>query len=171
MIDSPVPSEYCLKCDVCCRFPESHSPLAPYFTAEETDRALRYRKGIRPFGEAVSGRIPLIPFPAGISSPGHEEGCICPYFNPADHHCLIYEVRPLDCQLYPYALMSDGNRIVLGVDTKCPFASDPTNDKRIREFSLKLIQILRSATYRETIGSNRELVGPKQDDVIPLHIL
>ncbi len=34
-----VPPDWCFKCDVCCRFPESTSFLAPYFTAEEISKA------------------------------------------------------------------------------------------------------------------------------------
>jgi hypothetical protein len=35
-----VPSDLCLRCDVCCRFPERESFLRPYFTAQERERAI-----------------------------------------------------------------------------------------------------------------------------------
>ncbi|HZH48759.1 MAG TPA: hypothetical protein VFD86_03230, partial [Nitrospira sp.] len=35
-----VPSSVCLRCDVCCRFPDVDSPLRPYFTSEEISQAI-----------------------------------------------------------------------------------------------------------------------------------
>ena len=33
-------SSKCLVCDVCCRFPEADTPLAPFFSQQERDNAL-----------------------------------------------------------------------------------------------------------------------------------
>ncbi|HEY5627110.1 MAG TPA: hypothetical protein VIR79_04150, partial [Nitrospira sp.] len=35
-----VPSSTCLRCEVCCRFPDPDSPLRPYFTEQEVSRAV-----------------------------------------------------------------------------------------------------------------------------------
>ena len=35
-----VPNQVCFQCDVCCRFPEPHSFLRPYFTAQEIQQAI-----------------------------------------------------------------------------------------------------------------------------------
>ena len=61
-------------------------------------------------------QIDVAPHPDG-------EGFLCPAFDPITSRCTIYEDRPLDCQLYPFALMWDAQRqhVVLGWDVKCPF--------------------------------------------------
>jgi Fe-S-cluster containining protein len=166
-IDSIVPSELCLKCEICCRFPDPDSPLAPFFTEEEVKSALA--SGLPPdsFNGEPSGRICLIPFPEEVESPGHNGGSVCPSFDPLTQRCGIYEVRPFDCQLFPFALMKDGTgaSAVLGIDTKCPFIQDPRNRPVIESFSRKLNELLKSAPYQEMFRKFPELIGPFQEDV------
>jgi len=125
-----VPSRVCLSCDVCCRFPERDSFLRPYFTADEIRRAVA--AGIDPahFADPNGCQVSVVPNTGG-------EGYHCPAFDPATSHCRIYEVRPLDCQIYPLAVMwsapltpalspegrgeGEGREVVLGWDSKCPF--------------------------------------------------
>lgn len=118
-----VPSRACFSCDVCCRFPEEDSFLRPYFTAEEIQRAVS--RGLDPmrFPEPTGCQISLVPSPSG-------EGYICPAFDPSTSHCRIYDVRPLDCQIYPLALMwsVDRSEVLLGWDTKCPFLRESADE-------------------------------------------
>jgi Fe-S-cluster containining protein len=111
-----VPSETCFVCEVCCRFPEPESFLRPYFTAEEIRAATA--RGIDPahFPVRDGCQVSVVPNPSG-------EGYLCPAFDPVTSHCRIYEARPLDCRIYPLAIMwsSGGGEVVLGWDTKCPF--------------------------------------------------
>ncbi|HZR45776.1 MAG TPA: hypothetical protein VFA47_03655, partial [Candidatus Manganitrophaceae bacterium] len=67
-----VPSSLCFTCDVCCRFPEETSFLAPFFTEEEIAALPENRKGFFPSSQGA--KIKLVPHPAG-------EGCICPNFD------------------------------------------------------------------------------------------
>ena len=71
------------------------------------------------FPNAAGTQVDLVPNPV-------DEGYICPAFDPATSHCRIYNVRPLDCRLYPFALMWDDmhKQVVLGWDTKCPYMRD-----------------------------------------------
>ncbi|MCA9466493.1 MAG: YkgJ family cysteine cluster protein [Nitrospira sp.] len=111
-----VPSEECLRCDVCCRFPEANSFLRPYFTEKEIRQALLY--GIDPihFSDQAGCQIAVVPHPAG-------EGFLCPAFNHETHQCRLYQVRPFDCQLYPFALMWNVERdtVLFAWDPKCPY--------------------------------------------------
>ncbi|MEK9138393.1 MAG: YkgJ family cysteine cluster protein, partial [Bacteroidota bacterium] len=112
-----VPSKVCLACDVCCRFLEPDSFLAPIFTDSEMKTAIAHdidANLFRPMADGRSGRITLKP---------HREMYICPCFNPETSECNIYPIRPLDCHIYPFALMYDptGTQVVLGVDMFCPF--------------------------------------------------
>ena len=118
-----VASIACFRCDVCCRFPDSESSLRPYFTQQEIAAALEHGLTAASFPDASGSQIRLIPNPTG-------EGYLCPAFDPATNLCGIYEARPLDCQLYPLALMWNANQtgVLLGWDTKCPFIREAVPD-------------------------------------------
>lgn len=111
-----VPDSACFRCDVCCRFPEADSFLRPYFTSQE-------------IADAVTHGVPESCFPNKSGSQVNlvknsvAEGYLCPAFDSTSGQCGIYDVRPVDCRLYPLALMWDasGQEVLLGWDTKCPF--------------------------------------------------
>ncbi len=42
MLEQFIPQEYCLHCDVCCRFPENHTVWTPKFTREEVIAAVEH---------------------------------------------------------------------------------------------------------------------------------
>ena len=161
-----VPSSRCFSCDVCCRFPEKDSFLRPFFTREEIQAAIQ--AGISPefFPDPEGSQIDLIPNPL----PG-AEGYICPCFNPENGHCKIYEVRPLDCQLYPVALMQDEQRegVVVGLDTKCPYVREHREDAAMSQYVQEVASLLESSEIRKLVGSNPSLVQRHQDDVIFLY--
>ena len=147
-----VTSGLCLSCDVCCRFPDQGSFLAPVFTPDEvTDRC-------------KEGRVNLIPF---------EDGYICPFFTPSSNRCSIYDSRPFDCRLYPFALMKsrDGSEIILGIDTKCPMANGTLPNKEIADYINYLISLIESDDVKKFILKNPLLIGPFQEDVVPLYNL
>jgi hypothetical protein len=168
---------------VCCRFPEQDSLLRPYFTPDEIQQAVRH--GINPssFPDHDGSQVEVVPHPT-------DEGFLCPAFDPATHHCRIYEVRPLDCQLYPFALMwnEQHDTILLGWDPLCPFLLEqalgeaPINGVDSQSSTLKLpmavmIQAETVATYLEsedllnTLAVHPRLVTPFQPDVVILHRL
>ena len=183
-----VPPAWCEDCNVCCRFPEKNSFLAPYFTLEEIAVATEFpgvgtelnsvpdanslpfkgrdRVGMGLFsGEPKTGsKITLLPY---------REGYICPAFNPAAAHCKIYEVRPIDCKLYPFAILwnPSGKEVLLGMDTKCPFVTEHAEDDLLKEASLEIASALESPPLLDILASNRDLIGPYQEDVIPLATL
>ncbi len=165
-----VPSQVCLRCEVCCRFPEPDSFLRPYFTAEEIRRAVAAGVDPAAFPDPQGGQVRVVPHPAG-------EGYLCPAFDPATSHCRIYEVRPLDCQLYPFALMWDatGDQVVLGWDTKCPFMSGRAQPsaagEQVQAQAARLAEWLEQAETLDAIARQPRLVGPFQDDVVLLRPL
>jgi len=161
-----VPSKKCLSCDVCCRFPEKDSPLAPYFTAEEIRKATA--RGISPerFSNSDGCKIELVPHPQG-------EGYICPAFDPGNNGCRIYEDRPLDCQLYPLAVMWDPSRtaVLLGYDRKCPFIQETLFDDAPSDYARTLTSRLESEETIKTLQSHPGLIGAFQEDVMILRTL
>lgn len=160
-----VPSRVCLSCDVCCRFPEPDSFLRPYFTAQEIQRAVA--RGIDPahFPRPDGGQISVVPNPSG-------EGYLCPAFDPATSHCRIYEDRPLDCQIYPLAMMWNRERsqVVLGWDTKCPFMRDAVPSE-ILVYAGAITAMLEREETLATVAANPRLVGRYQEDVVVLNPL
>lgn len=165
-----VPSHECFHCDVCCRFPEADSFLRPYFTAEEIDRAVA--RGVAPgsFPERRGSQVALVPNPQG-------DGYLCPAFDPATSHCRIYDARPLDCQIYPLALMwsADGSQVLLGWDSKCPFlrerGGDPVALADLQAYAERIAGLVEGPATLDVLTEHRRLIGRFQDDVVVLRPL
>lgn len=157
-----VPGPVCLECDVCCRFPESDSFLRPYFTEEEIAEAVGM--GVAPswFSDPAGSQI-------AVAKDAEGEGYHCPAFDPTTSRCGVYDRRPLDCRLYPLALMwnAAGDRIVLGWDTKCPFMREAVPDA-IRRHAARVEETLVQEPTLRTLARHPQLIGRFQDDVIVL---
>lgn len=167
-----VPSQTCFQCDVCCRFPEPESFLRPYFTREEIERAIEAGVDPASFPDPEGGQVRLVPSPAG-------EGYLCPAFDPETNRCGIYDARPLDCQIYPLALMRgrDGRRVVLGWDEKCPFvgerrgAEPGAQSPDLQSYADEIAALLEQEDTITVLENNPRLIGPYQEDVIVLRTL
>lgn len=152
-----VPSEVCLACDVCCRFPEKTSPLRPYFAQEE--RSLAHEKGLEPsyFPGQDGSKITVIPY----------DNChICPNFIPETHECRIYDVRPLDCRIYPFTIMKNpaGEKILLGMDLKCPYIRENAGREHLQGYSRWLASFCESDALVELIAENPGFIQDFQED-------
>ncbi|TKS60631.1 MAG: hypothetical protein EWM72_01181 [Nitrospira sp.] len=160
-----VPSSACFRCDVCCRFPEAESFLRPYFTSREIAAAVAHGVSAASFPDASGSRINLVQNPTG-------EGYLCPAFDPATSRCGIYEARPVDCRLYPLALMWDAAReqVLLGWDTKCPFMRDAV-PRAIAAHAERVSSLLATEAMIEMIVANPRVIGRFQDDVVVLKTL
>lgn len=162
-----IPSEVCFSCDVCCRFLEADSPLAPIFTENEKENVVAHGADpilFRPQADDASAQIQLKP---------HNDFYICPFFEPEINHCTIYPIRPLDCQLYPFALMfsKDGSEIVLGVDTLCPFGEAHLESEAFQQHIRDVIDYVESEVVTTRIIANWSLIGDYQDTVKIVHTL
>ena len=159
-----VPGRVCLSCDVCCRFPEPDSFLRPYFTAAEIRVAVAHGMDQARFPDPAGSQITLVPNESG-------EGYLCPAFDPATSHCRIYETRPLDCQIYPLALMwsADRREVLLGWDTKCPFLRE--SPEGLDGHAERIAALLERDDMAATLAGNPQLIGRFQDDVVVLRAL
>jgi len=157
-----VPSSACFQCDVCCRFPEADSFLRPYFAEQEIQAAVAHGLPLGSFPDRSGSQIDLVENPLG-------EGYLCPAFDTASGRCGIYETRPLDCRLYPLALMWDAahEEVVLGWDTKCPFMHEVV-PAEIISYADRVADQLMTGTMTEMIVGNPRLIGRFQDDVVIL---
>lgn len=155
-----VPDSACRWCDVCCRFPEADSFLRPYFTRQEIAEAEARGLSREYFPDRSGSQIDLVENPQG-------EGYVCPAFDVSSSRCTIYEARPLDCRLYPLALMWDEahEEVVLGWDAKCPHLHDSV-PAAITAYAERVAGWLEQASWIEIIAANPRLVGPFQEDVV-----
>lgn len=164
LVTQIVPSAVCVACDVCCRFPEQDSALRPYFTREEIRAAIA--RGISPdaFPDHAGSKIVVAP---------HGDGYRCPAFDPQTGHCGIYEDRPLDCRLYPVAVMWDHTQtaVVMGWDSKCPFIRENLDSPESRAYVERTFAFLESQEPVTMFASHRSLIGAFQEDVIVLRRL
>ena len=119
-----IPKEFCLRCDVCCRFPESDSAWGPLFTKSEVKClvekdilpplvfTIRPKDKDHKFRKLGSLRINLIE---------HKDGFVCPCLNVSLHECKIYADRPFECRFYPFLLVKRENKLYVAKDKKCPY--------------------------------------------------
>src|SRR5262245_46965217 len=77
-----VPSSTCLRCDVCCRFPDPDSALRPYFTGEDIEQAVAVGMDGAVFSDRHGCQVTVVP-------DRQHEGYHCPAFDPATSHCTI----------------------------------------------------------------------------------
>ena len=157
-----VPSRICLQCDVCCRFPDPDSSLRPYFAENEITRALAGGVEETAFPNRRGSQVILVPDP-------HGDGYFCPAFDVATSTCHIYEQRPLDCQLYPLALMWDEphDQVLLGWDTKCPFMREEI-PVEIQRHADRVMALLDQPGIHAQVVAHPRLIGRFQADVVVL---
>lgn len=139
--------------------------MRPFFTAEEIQSATAAGLSPAHFSNAAGTQIDLVPHPVG-------EGYVCPAFDPATSHCRIYDVRPLDCRLYPFALMWDAlhAQVVLGWDSKCPYMRDLSSPVT-SQAAEGIAQWIQEDDTIEILARYPRLIGRFQDDVIVLRPL
>ncbi len=170
-----IPSQTCLACEVCCRYPDRQSPMAPVFSREELQKAVELGLPKQSFPTPEHGRGARIRVTAG-------ESCYrCPAFVPGTHECTIYPERPFDCQLYPYLLMFNPNKskIHLVMDPLCPFIQAHHNplspsvgegkgegENLMEEYGAYLHEYLSRTEVIQWICQNQNLVSEYQDSMI-----
>lgn len=162
-----IPNTVCLSCDVCCRFLESDSPLAPIFTKKEMANVISQGADpdlFQPKDDGNSSQITLKPY---------KEYYICPFFKPETSECSVYSSRPIDCQLYPFTIMynEDRSSIVLGVDMLCPFSESNLETASFKEHLRHVIEYVESDEVCTQIATNWSLIGDYQETVGVFHTL
>ena len=157
-----VPSSACFRCDVCCRFPDPDSALRPYFTEQEIARAVGHGLEASAFPDAQGCQVALVPDVKG-------EGFHCPAFESETGICRLYDQRPLDCQLYPLALMWNAayDEVMLGWDMKCPYMEAQVPEA-IRCHADRVMTMLEEPATVEHLARHPRLVGRFQEDVVVL---
>ena len=151
-----VPESWCLQCKICCRFPAAEGVQAPTWSALEAEWASGNDQRESWFRPAADHSPTLLP-----ELRHNEQGCQCPAFENLTNSCSIYSVRPLDCRLYPFVLAKDasGMRVVLAMDTKCPYIQAHGTGPEVVEFTSRLARYLESPTALKYLRINPQIVG------------
>ncbi|GEM_PF-330866 len=184
-----IPSEICLACEVCCRYPDRQTLMAPVFSREEQQKAVELGLPKQSFPTPEPGRGARIRVTTGESSStasfdklrtlsersesnGLTTSCYqCPAFVPGTHECTIYPERPFDCQLYPFMLMfsQHKSKVHLIMDPLCPFIqthNNPLSPNPLTAYGRYLYDYLEQPEIIQWICQNQNLVSEYQDSMI-----
>jgi len=151
MIVQFVPEGVCLKCLGCCRFSEEGTVWSPCLLEEEKER--------------LAEKIKLLPA-------ARQGSFICASFNPAQNKCIIYPLRPFECQLYPFLINFKANKVFLAVDLNCPFVQENAGTQGFKEYVRKLADFFNSQEQRNILKGNPQIIQAYKEaqDLIELNI-
>lgn len=150
MIKQFVPQEFCLKCRGCCRFKEANSVWSPCLLDEETQGFLD-KEGIPAISISADRRIqPIATY--------DEKGFVCPLLNTADNKCRIYNLRPFECQLYPFLINLRKEKVLLTVDLNCPYVYEKIDTPLAKEYIIYLTAYLNSPKMLKVLKDNPQII-------------
>ena len=163
MIKQFVPQSACLKCQGCCRFKEIDSVWTPCLLEEEIQDFID--KDIPAAYINMQKKICPVPDPRG-------EGFVCAFFESADNKCRIYNMRPFECQLYPFLLNMRNKKVMLTVDLNCPYVSENMDKKEFKEYVDYLTAYLNTPEQLEILIDNPQIIQAYEDvsDVVEIKL-
>jgi Fe-S-cluster containining protein len=141
MIKQFVPQKTCLACQGCCRFAQAKSVWSVRLLKEE-------KKSLC----LSTYNLPLI-------FASTQQQYMCVFFMPCKNKCLKYAQRPFECQLYPFLLNRCGTKVVLAVDTHCPFVQKTMHGKKFSAYAAYLAKLLRTKRYLAIFKDNIHIAG------------
>lgn len=155
MIKQFVPQDFCLSCKNCCRFKDADSVWSPCLLDEEVVELIDQPK-IPAASISAERRLQLVPGVGG-------EGFLCPFLSPNDNRCQIYQMRPFECQLYPFLLNLRNKKVYLTVDLNCPYVKDKLNSEAFKEYIDYLLPYLNSKDFLNTLKDNPHILQAYED--------
>lgn len=150
MIKQFVPQEFCLKCQGCCRFKQANSVWSPCLLDEEIQELLG-KKDIPAASISIDRRIQPIANPGGVDF-------ICPFLATPDNRCRIYDMRPFECQLYPFLINLRKDKVLLTVDLNCPYVSEKINSQEAKDYIIYLSSYLNSPKQLRMLKDNPQII-------------
>jgi hypothetical protein len=155
MIKQFVPEDVCLKCQGCCRFRDADSVWSPCLLDEEIINLID-KEGIPAASLSIDRKLQLVPNPS-------KEGFLCPFLSGLDNKCKIYNLRPFECQLYPFLLTLRGKRALLTVDLNCPYINKNLNTPEFKEYAKYLTEYLNSPLLVRMLKENPQILQAYDD--------
>ena len=148
-----IPTETCLSCDVCCRFTEADSVWSPALLEDEIQAYVS--QGLLQKAPA-RGRMPLV-------SNSAEGNHLCAFLIPESHQCRIYAERPLECQLYPFLLVSRGGKTWLALDPSCPYAMERLDEPGFQDVLRETLAFLTQPETMDLLRRHPHLFQPYEN--------
>lgn len=157
-----VPEEYCFRCKICCRFPDTQNVQTPFWSEGES-RLARNGPGSEDWFPAIPGTVSR-----GVRLKRCGEGYRCPAFDPQTSRCTIHGVKPMDCRLYPFVLTASpgGSEVILAMDMKCPYLQDHHGDSEVSAYARRLEIYLSSPQALSYLRSNPKILGPSWPEYV-----
>lgn len=159
-IDQYIPSDTCLACDVCCRYPKWTTSFVPAFIKDEAD-VLPKNNPLICVGKKSDLKTPPCP---------HGEGFICSFFDPGKNGCRIYAGRPFDCRLYPLMITysEDYSSVILALDSHCPYCRTRAGSPGFKAHADSVAGLLEKDLSVEMLNQNKHLIGDFQKDSVAI---
>jgi len=163
MIKQFVAQEYCLKCQGCCRFREQNSVWLPCLMDEEIQELLEHN--LPPAAISMDRKIQ-----PETNSKG--DGFVCAFLDLDANRCKIYDLRPFECQLYPFLINLRDKKVILTVDLNCPYVKDNLQSDAFKEYTDYLVSFLNSPEQIRMLKDNPQLLKAYEDilEVIELSV-
>jgi len=147
-----VPQEVCLSCEGCCRFQEPESLWRPKVALSEQEEFPRIFSN-----ENIDQQ-------KSIQTSNRNGNYVCFFFNPSANKCTIYEIRPFECQLYPFLLLKSEEELMLGVHLNCPYVQESCTTDIFEKIVQELKDYFQKDEMITWLGENCYLCGEYLDD-------
>jgi uncharacterized protein len=154
MIRQFVSSQQCAQCHGCCRFKEEDSVWLPSLLNSEIELLLS--QGLPQTMISPDKKMRVVPF-------NKENTFLCALCNSEENKCKIYDIRPLECQLYPFLLCRQESKVYLAVDTNCPGVEGKIKSAEFQAYTAYLLELLQSPLYIQILKDNPQIVQAYQD--------
>ena len=162
-----VPESWCMKCKICCRFPDTTEVQTPAWSALEAEWAQASGgdpSWFRKIDQSPSLGPRLQPCGSGFR---------CPAFHEQTNGCTIYDVRPLDCRIYPFVLTKDAaqTRVLLSMDAKCPYIEKHGSAPETLAYAQMLVAYLETPVGLDYLKQNPNIIGPSWPEFLTMAAL
>ena len=133
-------SKLCLNCKECCDF-GTEDLWAPFFTKEDVYQVIQKGYSAALFKRTFDPNVKQVKL---IRSHIHRGHRYCPFLDTTTWLCKIYDIRPLDCELWPVIIVWDktNKNILLGLEESCPRKFHQT--RKLDNFVSKLKHTLKT---------------------------
>lgn len=133
----------CAKCEFCCSFRRQSLNLTPCFDGEKIGEIKKLYPEAR-FKTLPKGAV-TIDLDDKYQTDDENEEALCPFNRKG---CILPpDLKPFDCELWPFRLMKDENRLVLALVPTCPWIKKDDMQKLTRVASAIAEK---AATYART---------------------
>jgi uncharacterized protein len=109
------------------------------------------KKGIPVASISINRRIQPVVNPSGADF-------VCPYFGIPDNKCKVYDIRPFECQLYPFLINLRKGKVLLTVDLNCPYVYEKINSQEAKDYIVYLTSYLNSPKQLKMLKSNPQII-------------